>query len=165
MLTCWVWIGSLAVEQGQIITAVHIQFSVVGVWRRRRGREDRQPVCQHTCLWSFLVVKQSETHTLCYTKYHVFASEQHTEYLIFKLDKLRNIIEFYYFTTVWESYSWSLTVPVVADGYPLTYCSVAEVVEVRLHKLWEEVPQVVRVWEETKSRMKEKPESPKVAPF
>ncbi len=50
--------------------------------------------------------------------------------------------------TVWES----LTIPVVADGNPLTYWSVAEVVEVGLHKLWEKVLQVVCVWEKTKDK-------------
>lgn len=41
-----------------------------------------------------------------------------------------------------------LTVPVVADGYPLTDPGVTEVIEVGLDKLWEEVLQVVCVWEE-----------------
>lgn len=41
--------------------------------------------------------------------------------------------------------SWILTVPVVADGDPLTDGSVAEVVEVGFDKLREEVLQVVCV--------------------
>lgn len=35
VLTCRVRIASLAVEQSQIVTAVHVDVSVVGVWRRR----------------------------------------------------------------------------------------------------------------------------------
>lgn len=43
----------------------------------------------------------------------------------------------------------SLTIPVVADGDPLTYSSVTEVIEVGLDKLWEKVLQVVCVCKKT----------------
>lgn len=94
------------------------------------------------------------THTLSFILNLMSLNVTHIEYQIFRFDKLRNIILRLHklMPTDSQTHSWSLTIPVVADGYPLTYCSVAEVEEVGLHKLWEEVLQVVRVWEKTRNK-------------
>lgn len=48
VLTCWIGICSLAVEKSQIVAAVHVQVSVVRVWRRAR-RTNTQRV--RTIVW------------------------------------------------------------------------------------------------------------------